>query len=118
MTSIATVLLLLASADGSPASPPGTAPTTLECRVEVGGKESRCRIDVPEGTRVASCAAGEKKHCHHQGDQNRRAWVSESGGLKCKISRKHTDWTRTITLRRRDGGLASRGSCTLHVVVE
>ena len=104
-----TSLLLLRLPVAAPAD-------TLHCRIAAGQGKQRCTIEVPAGRHPAGCPAG-AKGCRKLDGKRYQIWYAEQDGADCKLSRKHANWTRKVTLKRKDKSTAV-GSCTLSMVVE
>lgn len=114
---VATLLAGASPGASGPAPVPAVAAAaaaaadSLHCRVSAGAGR-RCTVAVPAGRSVRACAA--KARC----DKTRRyvAHVVASGGARCKISKKRTDWARTVVVTMSKKTAKVRGAaCDLYV---
>jgi hypothetical protein len=105
----------------SPSHIGAVASDTLTCTVTAGRAANRhCSVSIPARREVLPCSAGDKRahRCATHGAGGRTAWVSATNGAKCKISAKHSDFKRKVTLSMsKKSAKASRTACALHVVV-
>jgi hypothetical protein len=105
----------------SPSHVGAVAPDTLTCMVTSGAAANRrCSVSIPARREVVACSAGDKaaRRCAAYGRSARTAWVSATNGAKCKISAKHSDFKRKVTLSMSKKSARAAGAvCALHVVV-
>lgn len=105
-------LLVAAAIAAAPvATPAASAADPLHCRAAAGAAR-RCTVAIPAGRSVRPCAEGAR--C----DRSKRyvAWVVESGGARCRISKKRTDWTRSVVATMSKKSAKQRGAaCDLYV---
>lgn len=115
-------LTLILSPSSSPPVPIAAARAdTLQCQVQAAADDHRrCRVRVPEGRRIKACSEvdGKAGRCDATGEGRYVVWYVATGGAKCKISRKRTDWTSRVTLSMKDGTPAGPATCDLYVVLE
>ncbi|MGQ0714154.1 MAG: hypothetical protein ACT4PJ_10525 [Gemmatimonadaceae bacterium] len=119
MYSLVLSLLLALSAE-QPMAPMAAAPDTLSCRVTAdAGAPRRCSVTIPSGRAIRACAAADAAagRCDKKGNTQYVAWVMSHGGAKCEISRKRTDWTRRVTVKRSKKSAGPRAMCELRVVL-
>lgn len=112
-------LLFALSANGS-APPAAVAPDTVRCRVTADtGTPRRCSVTIPSGRAIRACSSADAAagRCDRKGNGQYVAWVVSQGGAKCEISRKRTDWTRRVTVKRSKKTVGPRALCELHVVL-
>jgi len=119
MTSLLSLLLLLPASRPRPFEA-GAIADTLHCQVlaTATGKR-RCSVKVPKGRFVQACAPADAAagHCDTKGKGQYVAWVAESEGASCKISKKRTDWAQKVTLSMGDKVSAGSAACDLYVVL-
>lgn len=119
MHSLVLSLVFALSANGSVA-PVSAPPDTLHCRVTAdAGAPRRCSVAIPSGRAIRACSSADAAagRCDKKGNAQYVAWVVSRGGAKCEISKKRTDWTRRVTVKRSKKTAAAGAMCDLHVVL-
>ena len=109
---------LLATAPNAPGTAIVATSEPLHCRVDAGAAKRRCAVTVPAGRTVRACdaAAATAKRCDATGRYVAR--VVESGGARCRLSKKRTDWARTVAVSMSKKSTTIRGAaCDLYVEV-
>ena len=111
---------LFATAPAPVGAPAADVADQLTCRVTAGSDPRRCTVAVPAGRSIRSCRAADAKagHCGKHGDRKYVAWVAETSGAKCKVSKKRTDWTRRVTLSMSKKSAKGAAACTLYVELQ
>lgn len=121
-----TNLFFLLTVAGAPApAPAGLAapePRELTCIAKntPDGKDRRCHVNVPAGTKVKPCGAADKAAMRCTLDRKARyvAWTVATGGADCRISKKATKWSKRVGIKVGKKTKAGAGSCELRVVVQ
>ena len=105
---------------GERASLPTSVPDTLHCRVGAEASPRRCSVAIPAGRAVRACSSVDAaaSHCDKKGDGRYVAWVVSRGGAKCEISRKRSDWTRRVTVKRSKKTAGPQAVCDLYLVLK
>lgn len=112
-------MLVLVALAGVLLSQPPQAPPALHCRVELaaGGKSQRCRVTVPAGRAIRSCAGAERQagHCDSVGGGRYVAWVVATGPGRCRITKKKTNWGRGVVSAKLSKSVGGPSTCDLYV---
>jgi hypothetical protein len=123
---VITTLLLLLAVTGAPAPAPALLQANvareLSCiaRNTADGKERRCQVDIPAGTKVKPCAAADKVAMRCTLDKKARyvAWTVSTDGAACRIAKKSTKWGKRIVVKVGKKTKPGAGTCELRVVVQ
>jgi hypothetical protein len=115
-------LALPASPVTSPSHVVAAAPDTLTCSVTAAGPAAsrHCSVSIPSRREVLACSSADRAthRCATPFGAARTAWVTSTKGAKCKISAKHSDFKRKVTLSMsKKTARAIGAACALHVVV-
>ena len=115
---ILSLVALLAAAPVPARAEPAAPADTLTCRVVVEQRAPRrCAVSIPAGRQLRACPAAEPR-CKKTPDGGRAAWVVATGGASCKISKKRTDWQKTVTLSMKTKkGTPPGSACELRVAL-
>lgn len=117
-----TLLMILALGASAPraVSPSVAAPRTLQCTATntSDGKDRKCHVRIRGRTRVRSCEASEKAASHCALDRRMVAWVVGANGAHCELSKKKTDWKKSVAVKVAKETKPGAGSCTLFVTVQ
>ncbi len=113
--------LALATSVHAGPTPAAVAPDTLHCQVSAmkDAKTRRCSVSLPAKRAIKACAPADSTahRCDKRGGRKFVAWVVESNGAKCKISRKHSDWTKHVVVRMNEKTPPGDAACRLYVVL-
>lgn len=110
------VVLLATASSPARAEHPASA-DTLTCRVTAdAGATRRCAVTIPAGREVQACEAA-KPRCKKTPAGGRAAWVVASGGARCELSKKRTDWRKTVTVKMKKKSAQPGAACELRVTL-
>lgn len=102
-------------------APASVAADTTHCRVTAvkDAKARRCSVAVPNHRVIKACTPADASadRCDKRGGRKFVAWVAASKGAKCKVSRKHSDWTKHVVVRMSEKTPAGSATCDLYVVL-
>lgn len=101
-------------------SAPAALPDSLLMCTVVGDKgPRRCKVGIPSGRAVRSCAAADERahHCVVRKGRKYVAWTVAAGGAQCKISKKRTDWKKSVTVSMSRETARPGASCELYVAL-
>jgi len=100
------VFALLIAVGGDVAKPAADiAINPLQCRASGAAKTvRRCSVAIPAARSVRVCTANDASagHCIKRGKKHKSshvAWIVASRGAKCKIDKKRSDWSKSVTVR-------------------
>ena len=91
--------------------------SSLMCTVAGDKGPRRCKVGIPRGGAVRACTAADERahHCAVRKGRRYVAWTVASGGAHCKISKKRTDWQKTVTVSMSKESAKPGAVCELHV---
>lgn len=117
-----TLLLILSLGASAPsaAHPSMGDPRTLQCTAKntVNGKDRKCHVKLPRGTKIRVCTAADQGLGHCALDARLVAWTASGNGAHCVLSKKKTDWKKRVTVKVAKDTRPGAGSCTLFVSVQ
>ncbi len=94
---------------------------TVHCRITAVAdvKSRRCSVAIPNGRVIRPCgkADASAKRCDKRAERRFTMWVVESNAAQCKISRKHSDWTKHVVVRMTEKTPVGAAACDLYVVL-
>ena len=116
-----TLFMMLALSASAPRAvhQPVTAPRTLQCTAKntSDGKDRKCHVKVPSGSTLRTCDAAEKAAGHCALNTRMVAWTVGENGASCELSKKKTDWKKSVSVKVSKKTKPGAGSCTLFVSV-
>lgn len=117
-----TLIAFVLATNGHVASAPASIMAdTTHCRVTAvtDAKARRCSVAIPTHRVIKACTPTDASagRCDKRGGRKFVAWVAESKGAKCKVSRKHSDWTKHVVVRMSEKMPAGSATCDLYVVL-
>ena len=114
------MILALGAAAPSAARPSHDAPRTIQCTASntADGKDRKCHVKLPKRAAVVVCDAREKAAGHCALDARMVAWTAGENGARCQLSKKKTDWKKTVAMKVAKDTKPGAGSCTLFVSVQ
>ncbi len=117
-----TAFLILALGATAPSAvrPSNDAPRTIQCTAKnmTDGKDRKCHVKLPRRTAVQGCDAREQAASHCALDARLVAWTAGENGARCELSKKKTDWKKSVAMKVAKETKPGAGSCTLFVSVQ
>lgn len=117
-----TLVMIMALGANAPSAVRASAdsPRTLQCTAAntSDGKDRKCHVMIPRGSRVRACDTAEKAAGHCALDEKIVAWTVGANGAHCELGKKKTDWKSRVTAKVSKDTKPGAGSCTLFVSLQ